>query len=102
MPREANKLSAPKVSKLKTPGRDCDGLGLWVQVAQAGTKTWLVRPIKPGSPGMPHNEATDAIIAAVGVTVLSRKKDRSVSDALRLVSKSSGLDMDWLRHKLNR
>ena len=57
---------------------------------------------KPGSPGMPRNEATDAIIAAVGVTVLSRKKDRSVSDALRLVSKSSGLDMDWLRHKLDR
>ena len=48
MPREANKLSAPKVSKLKTPGRYCDGLGLWLQVSQAGTKAWLFRYMRHG------------------------------------------------------
>ena len=48
MPREANKLSAAKVSTLKTPGRYCDGLGLWLQVSQAGTKAWLFRYMRHG------------------------------------------------------
>ena len=48
MPREANKLSAAKVSKLKTPGRYCVGLGLWLQVSQAGTKAWLFRYMRHG------------------------------------------------------
>jgi hypothetical protein len=38
MVREANKLSPLKVAKLKTPGRYCYGLGLWLQVFQFGTK----------------------------------------------------------------
>ena len=38
MVREANKLSPLKVAKLKTPGRYCYGLGLWLQVSQFGTK----------------------------------------------------------------
>jgi integrase len=46
--REANKLSAVKVSRLKTPGRYCDGLGLWLQVSQFGTKAWLFRYTRHG------------------------------------------------------
>ena len=48
MVREANKLSAVKVAKLKTPGRYCDGLGLWLQVSQFGTKAWLFRYTRHG------------------------------------------------------
>jgi integrase len=46
MARETNKLTAAKVSRLKTPGRYGDGLGLWLQVTQSGdsvTKSWLFR-----------------------------------------------------------
>ena len=48
MAREANKLSAVKVRKLKTPGRYCDGLGLWLQVSPTGTKAWLFRYTRYG------------------------------------------------------
>jgi Arm DNA-binding domain len=48
MPRETNKLSATKVAKLKTPGRYCDGLGLWLQVSDTGTKAWLFRYMRHG------------------------------------------------------
>ena len=48
MMREANKLSAVKVAKLKTPGRYCDGLGLWLQVSPFGTKAWLFRYTRYG------------------------------------------------------
>jgi hypothetical protein len=43
MAREANKLTAAKVSKLKTPGLYSDGLGLWLQVSDFGTKSWIFR-----------------------------------------------------------
>ena len=36
------------MSKLKTPGRYCDGLGLWLQVSQAGTKASLFRYMRHG------------------------------------------------------
>jgi integrase len=48
MAREANKLSAVKVNKLKAPGRYCDGLGLWLQVSETGTKAWLFRYTRHG------------------------------------------------------
>ncbi|MDX2205755.1 MAG: integrase arm-type DNA-binding domain-containing protein [Hyphomicrobiaceae bacterium] len=38
-----SKLTALKVSKLKAPGRYGDGGGLWLQVSQSGTKSWLFR-----------------------------------------------------------
>ena len=50
MVRQANKLSPVKVTKLKTPGRYCDGLGLWLQVSQFGTKAWLFRYTRHGRP----------------------------------------------------
>ncbi len=46
--REANKLSAVKVARLKTPGIYCDGLGLWLQVSQFGTKAWIFRYTRHG------------------------------------------------------
>jgi integrase len=46
--REGNKLTALKVSRLKEPGRHGDGLGLWLQVSETGTKAWLFRYMRNG------------------------------------------------------
>ena len=48
MAREANKLSAIQVRRLKAPGRYCDGLGLWLQVSDTGSKAWLFRYMRFG------------------------------------------------------
>lgn len=36
-----NKLAATKVKRVSKPGRYGDGAGLWLQVAKAGTKSWI-------------------------------------------------------------
>jgi hypothetical protein len=46
--REANKLSPLTVKRLKEPGVYCDGLGLWLQVSQFGTKAWIFRYTRHG------------------------------------------------------
>lgn len=43
MPRQSNKLTARKVSSLRTPGRHGDGAGLWLQISPEGGKSWLFR-----------------------------------------------------------
>jgi integrase len=48
--REGNRLTALKVARLKTPGRYCDGLGLWLQVSEWHTKAWLFRYKRHGKP----------------------------------------------------
>ena len=42
------KLSARKVANIKRSGRYGDGGGLWLQVAQTGTKSWLLRYMLDG------------------------------------------------------
>ena len=46
--REANKLTAIKVARLKEPGRYGDGHGLWLQVSEQGSKAWLFRFMRDG------------------------------------------------------
>jgi hypothetical protein len=46
--RQGNRLTALKVSKLKTPGRYGDGHGLWLQISESGTKAWLFRYMRDG------------------------------------------------------
>jgi integrase len=46
--REANKLTALKVARLKKPGRYGDGHGLWLQLSKRGTKAWLFRYMRDG------------------------------------------------------
>jgi integrase len=46
--REANRLNAAKIAKLTEPGRHCDGLGLWLQISQFGTKAWIFRYKRDG------------------------------------------------------
>ena len=41
--REGNKLTALGIARLKTPGRYSDGHGLYLQVSETGTKSWLFR-----------------------------------------------------------
>src|SRR5215472_12596951 len=36
-----NQLTAIKVRKIKQPGYHADGAGLWLQVSQAGGKSWI-------------------------------------------------------------
>ncbi len=46
--RQTAKLTAVRVAKEKEPGRYGDGLGLWLQVARGGTKSWLFRYQRDG------------------------------------------------------
>jgi integrase len=46
--REANRLTAIQVARLKQPGRYGDGHGLWLQVSETGAKAWLFRFMRDG------------------------------------------------------
>ena len=48
MARGEHKLTARAVAALNTPGRYGDGIGLWLQVSETGTKSWLFRYQKDG------------------------------------------------------
>lgn len=69
MPRETNKLSALSLSRLK-PGRYCDGLGLWLQVSDAGTKAWLFRYTR-------HGRARQMGLGALHTVSLSEARERA-------------------------
>jgi integrase len=42
-PREINRLDARTIANLSETGRYADGAGLWLQVSQWGTKSWILR-----------------------------------------------------------
>lgn len=46
--RQINKLSTARVASLSKRGLYADGLGLYLQVAEGGTKSWLFRFMKDG------------------------------------------------------
>lgn len=46
--RAVNKLSSLKISSISKPGLYADGLGLYLQVSQGGTKSWLFRFMRDG------------------------------------------------------
>jgi integrase len=70
MARKANKLSAIKVAKLRSPGRYCDGLGLWLQVADGGTKSWLFRYTR-------HGRARQMGLGALHTVSLAEARERA-------------------------
>jgi integrase len=43
MGRGINRLTAMAIQKMKEPGKYCDGGGLYLQMAGAGTKSWIFR-----------------------------------------------------------
>jgi integrase len=54
IPQEAHmpgieKLTAVQIARLSKPGRYSDGGGLYLQVAQGGTKSWVFRYIRKGT-----------------------------------------------------
>ncbi|MFO1100197.1 MAG: Arm DNA-binding domain-containing protein [Xanthobacteraceae bacterium] len=48
MSKDANRLTAKKIEKLKKPGRYHDGHGLLLQVSPSGSKSWLLRYQRDG------------------------------------------------------
>ena len=75
MVREANKLSPLEVKRLKTPGRYCDGLGLWLQVAETEkgdgvTKAWLFRYTR-------HGRARQMGLGALHTVSLAEARERA-------------------------
>lgn len=48
MARQVEKLSALGVSKTSKPGYYGDGAGLWLQVSQSGSKSWIFRFTRSG------------------------------------------------------
>src|SRR5262245_8644696 len=50
MARTLNRLSAVKVQKAKRPGMYCDGGGLYLRVAEGGSKQWIYRYVTAGRP----------------------------------------------------
>ena len=43
MSKEANRLTAKRIERLKKPGRYHDGYGLVLQITKAGSRSWLLR-----------------------------------------------------------
>jgi len=66
MGRTLNRLTAVKVNKLKTPGMHADGGGLYLRVAEAGTKSWIFRFTQAGRlRDMGLGSVNDVSLAAV-------------------------------------
>ncbi|MGZ8299503.1 MAG: Arm DNA-binding domain-containing protein [Rhodoplanes sp.] len=43
MSKEANRLTAKRIERLKEPGRYHDGRGLYLQITPSGSRSWLLR-----------------------------------------------------------
>lgn len=78
MAKRANQLSDLAVRKLKTPGVHADGGGLYLQVTEAGAKSWLYRYMLRGRErwmglgSYPSISLSDARAAAAGAKRLAR------------------------------
>ena len=75
MGRAANRLTAMTVAKLTTPGRYCDGLGLWLQVTETEngdrvTKAWLFRYMR-------HGRARQMGLGALHTVSLAEARERA-------------------------
>ncbi len=82
MPRESNKLSPIRVSKIKAPGRYADGGGLYLQVGPEGGKSWLFRYMISG-------KARAMGLGVVGVVSLAEAREAAIN-ARRLLH--TGID----------
>lgn len=78
MARESNRLNAAKVAKIATPGRYADGNGLWLQVSNSGTKSWIFRYMK-------HGKARHAGLGPLHAVGLAEARVRAQKARLLLV-----------------
>jgi len=70
MARTLNRLSAVKVQKAKRPGMYCDGGGLYLRVAEGGSKQWIYRYVTNGRP-------RDMGIGGTHVLTLAEARERA-------------------------
>lgn len=75
MARETNKLSAVTVKKASTAGRYADGNGLYLQVGDASTKSWLFRYMLNGKArAMGLGDVVTVSLADARVAALAARK----------------------------
>src|SRR6516162_8162512 len=72
MARTLNRLSAFKVEKTKEPGLYCDGGGLYLRVAEGGSKQWVFRYVTNGRP-------RDMGIGPVHTLTLAQARERAAA-----------------------
>jgi integrase len=82
--RIPNRLSALAVQRAKEPGMYPDGLGLYLQVSQAGTKSWIFRYKMPGA-----NTSREMGLGSLHNFTLQEARGRAL-DARKL--KADGID----------
>src|SRR5215467_592379 len=70
MARPLHRLSAFKVEKAKQPGLYCDGGGLYLRVAEGGSKQWIYRYVTAGRP-------RDMGIGPVHVLTLAEAREKA-------------------------
>jgi integrase len=87
MARTLNRLSAFKVEKAKRPGLYADGGGLYLRVAEGGSKQWIYRYVTNG-------RARDMGIGPVRVFTLAEARERA-----REASKLRYEGLDPIAHK---
>lgn len=75
--RGSHKLSALKVARATMPGRYGDGGGLWLQVADGGSKSWIFRYQREG-------RARQMGLGPLDVVPLADARQRAI-DARRLL-----------------
>src|SRR5262249_8577713 len=87
MSRTLNRLSALKVERTKQPGMYADGGGLYLRVAEGGSKQWIYRYVTNGRP-------RDMGIGPVHVFTLAEARERA-----REASKLRYDGIDPIAHK---
>jgi integrase len=87
MTRTLNRLSVVKVEKAKAPGMYADGGGLYLRVAEGGSKQWIYRYVTNG-------RARDMGIGPVRVFTLAEARERA-----REASKLRYDGLDPIAHK---
>jgi integrase len=87
MARTLNRLSAFKVEKAKEPGMHADGGGLYLRIAEGGSKQWIYRYVTNGRP-------RDMGIGPVHVLTLAEAREKA-----REASKLRLEGIDPIAHK---
>src|SRR5690554_5993812 len=83
--RAINKLTPLKVSSLSKRGLYADGLGLYLQVAQGGTKSWLFRFTRDG-------RARKMGLGPVHTVTLAMARERAMECRRQLLSGIDPID----------
>jgi len=92
--RQLNRLTAKAVSNKQKPGLYCDGGGLYLQVAQSGSKSWIFRYRSPLT-----QKLRDMGLGAVHSVGLAEARDKAATQRSFILS---GMDPIEVREGENR